>query len=145
MRQTDTGVAAGLERKARRVVILQLLVTAGAAAVFLGHGWATAAGQGPWNALSAAYGGLSSVALALISIRGFRRAQAHALSDPKQSMMILYIGAAQRFVAVLVLLGVGLGLFKLAPLAVFSGFVLAQASYLLGARDGKKPVTRGPE
>lgn len=147
--QLHTGVAARLESKARRVVIIQLLVTCIVAAIFLGRGLFTGqgllAGQGPWDALSAAYGGLSSVILALISIGGFKRANQYALSDPKKSMIILYMGAVGRFVAVLVLLGIGLGSLKLAPLAVLIGFALAQASYLMGMRDGKKAQPHHPD
>lgn len=132
-------LGADLAAKARRVVIAQLTVTAIVALLFLI--------QGAWDALSAAYGGLASVFLALLSIRGFKRANEHALSDPKKSMLILYIGAVQRFVAVVVLLAIGLGSLKLAPLAVFIGFALAQASYLMGVRDGdaKANAMRRPD
>ena len=121
-------LGADLAARARRVVMMQLAASVIVALLFLI--------QGAWDALSAFYGGLASVVLALLSIRGFKRANVHALSDPKKSMMILYAGAVQRFVAVVVLLAVGLGAFKLEPLAVFIGFVLAQASYLMGVRDG---------
>jgi len=123
----------GLAGKARRVVVIQLLMTLFVAAVFFGM----SAEEGLWEALSAGYGGLSSVVLALISVMGFKRANALALSDPKQSVMILYIGAVVRFAAVIVLLGIGLGLLKLDAMAVFVGFALAQASYLMGVRDRK--------
>jgi F0F1-type ATP synthase assembly protein I len=123
------GIDKALAGKARRVVIVQLAVTLIVAAAFFG------VEEGLWKALSASYGGLSSVVLALISIGGFKRANAIALSDPKQSMMILYIGAVVRFAAVIVLLGIGLGLLKLDALAVFTGFALAQASYLMSVRD----------
>jgi ATP synthase protein I len=123
--------SAELAAKTRRVIAVQLVVSLVAAAIFLVQGWLGAA--------SALYGGLVSVALAVLSGWGFRRANKHALSDPKKSLMILYIGAVQRFVAVLVLLGAGLGLLKLEPLAVFIGFALAQASYLMGVRGGSKP------
>ena len=135
-RPGNNKTSSNLEIKARRVVIIQLLVTLVVAALFLGQG--LSAGEGVWGALSAAYGGLSSVALALISVGGFKRANKFALSDPKMGMTVLYISAVIRFVAVLVLLGIGLGVFKFAPLAVIIGFVLAQASYLMGARDGTK-------
>jgi len=78
---------------------------------------------------------LVSVTLALVSIGGFKRANAIALSDPKQSMIILYIGAVVRFAAVIVLLGIGLGFLRLDAMAVFTGFALAQASYLMSVRD----------
>ncbi len=123
----------GFRGKARRVVIVQLSMTLLVAAVFFG----VSAEESLWKALSAGYGGLSSVVLALVSIGGFKRANAIALSDPKQSMMILYIGAVVRFAAVIVLLGIGLGLLKLDAMAVFIGFALAQASYLMGVRDRK--------
>ena len=122
---------ADLATKARRVVVVQLLVTAVVAAVFF------LLKNTAWDALSALYGGLSSVMLALVSIGGFKRANAIALSDPKQSMMILYIGAVVRFAAVIVLLGIGLGLLKLDAMAVFVGFALAQASYLMSVSDRK--------
>jgi len=123
----------GLAGKARRVVVIQLLMTLFVVAVFFG----VSTEEHLWEALSAGYGGLSSVVLALISIKGFKRANALALSDPKQSVMILYIGAVVRFAAVIVLLGIGLGLLKLDAMAVFIGFALAQASYLMGVRDRK--------
>jgi hypothetical protein len=122
-----------LAGKAKKVLVVQAVVTLLVATAF----FAASTEQNLWKALSAAYGGLSSVILALVSIGGFKRANAIALSDPKQSMMILYIGAVVRFAAVIVLLGIGLGLLKLDALAVFAGFALAQASYLMGVRDRK--------
>lgn len=124
---------ADLATKARRVVVVQLFVTAVVAAVFFGF----SAEESLWRALSVGYGGLSSVVLALISIKGFKRANELALSDPKQGMIILYIGAVVRFAAVIVLLGIGLGVLKLDAMAVFAGFALAQASYLMSVRDRK--------
>jgi hypothetical protein len=119
--------------KAQKVLVVQSLTTLLVATAF----FAASTEQNLWNALSAGFGGLSSVVLALISIGGFKRANAIALSDPKQSMMILYVGAVIRFAAVIVLLGIGLGLLKLDALAVFAGFALAQASYLMSVRDRK--------
>lgn len=121
-------LGADLAAKARRVVKVQLATSTIVALLFLI--------QGQWEALSAFYGGLASIFIALLSIRGFKRANEHALTDPKRSMLILYIGAVQRFVAVVVLLAIGLGGLKLEALAVFVGFALAQASYLMGVRDG---------
>ena len=134
-------LAADLAKKARRVVIIQLLTTMVVAATYflLSAGFVEGAGDAAnnaeWEALSVIYGGLTSVILALISIGGFKRANEFALSDPKKSMMILYIGAVVRFAAVIVVLGIGLGLLKLEPMAVLIGFALAQISYLMSARD----------
>ena len=122
-----------LAGKAQKVLAVQIVMTLLVAVAF----FAISTEENLWRALSAIYGGLSSVVLALVSIGGFKRANAVALSDPKQSMMILYIGAVIRFAAVMVLLGIGLGLLKLDALAVFTGFALAQASYLMSVRDRK--------
>lgn len=127
------GIDKALAGKARRVIFVQLSVTLLVAAAYFG----LSVEDSLWKALSAGYGGLSSVVLALVSIGGFKRANAIALSDPKQSMMILYIGAVVRFAAVIVLLGIGLGLLKLDAMAVFIGFALAQASYLMSVGDRK--------
>jgi ATP synthase protein I len=128
----------GLAGKASRVVFVQLLVTLFVASVFFVlNVQELPVVESLGKALAAVYGGGSSVVLAFISIQGFKRANAYALSDPKQSMMILYIGAVVRFAAVIILLGVGLGLLKLDALAVFAGFALAQASYLMSVRDRK--------
>lgn len=121
-------IGADLAAKARRILVAQLVATSVVALSFLY--------VGAWDALSALYGGFASICLALLSIRGFKRANEHALSDPQKSMIILYVGAAQRFLAVVVLLAIGLGTLKLEAMAVFVGFALAQASYLMGARDG---------
>lgn len=132
------GIDKGLAGKAKRVVVVQLLMALVVAAAFFGTAYAQGMPEESlWKALSAVYGGLSSVVLALISIGGFKRANATALSDPKLSMMILYIGAVVRFAAVIVLLGIGLGVLKLDALAVLLGFALAQASYLMSVRDRK--------
>jgi len=128
-----------LASKARRVIFVQLLVSAVVAAGFFSAGLFAngAVADSVWGALSALYGGAVSVLLALISIRGFKRANELALSDPHKSMMILYIGAVVRFAAVIIVLGIGLGAIKLEPMAVFIGFALAQTSYLMSVRDRK--------
>jgi ATP synthase protein I len=136
---------ADLAAKAHRVIFIQLLVTTVVAAAFFAFRLFAngAVNESAWDALSAFYGGLTSVLLALISIRGFKRANEFALSNPHKSMMILYIGAVVRFAAVIIVLGIGLGVIKLEPMAVFIGFALAQTSYLMGVRDRK--AARSPD
>jgi len=138
-------LGSSLATKARRVVVVQLLVTIVVATAFVSSGLFTSSGliangtegNSVWQALSALYGGFASVLLALISIMGFTQANELALSDPRKSLMILYIGAVVRFAAVIVVLGIGLGLLKLEPKAMIIGFVLAQISYLMSVRDRK--------
>jgi ATP synthase protein I len=119
-----------LAQQARKVLGAQLLVTVLVAALFLL--------QGTWASVSALYGGLASVIIALLLRRGIRRASQLALENPKKSMTILYVGAVQRFVLVLVLLALGLAGLKLDPVAVCVGFAVAQVGYLANSRANVK-------
>ena len=93
------------------------------------------AGGGAWSALSAAGGGLTSLCVVWLLRRGVRRASEIALTDQKKSMMILYLGAIQRFVVVLALFALGLAVARLEPLAMFAGFAAAQVGNFIGARE----------
>ena len=89
---------------------------------------------GGWSALSAVCGGLTSLCIVWLLRRGVRRASEVALADQKKSMMILYLGAVQRFAAVIALFALGLGVARLDPLAMFAGFAAAQAGNFISAR-----------
>jgi len=91
-------------------------------------------GGGGWSALSAVCGGLTSLCIVWLLRRGVRRASEVALADQKKSMMILYLGAVQRFAAVIALFALGLGVARLDPLAMFAGFAAAQAGNFISAR-----------
>jgi ATP synthase protein I len=111
---------------ARRVIGFQLLISVLIACAFFI--------QGTWYAISALYGGLASVVIAWFMSRGFKRASQASLHNPGKSMAILYLGAAQRFVLVIVLLGIGLSVLDLTPVAIITGFAIAQISYVFSAR-----------
>jgi len=119
--------AKAVEERARKALIAQLSAALIAAAGFLVY-------EGAWHALSALSGGLVSIALLLLLRRGIRRAGDIAQHDQKKSMLILYMGAAQRFLLIMVLFALGLGVLKFDPLAMFVGFFLAQLSNLINAR-----------
>jgi ATP synthase protein I len=59
-----------------------------------------------------------------------RRSAELARADIRSGQISLYFGAAQRFVAVLVLLAVGIGALKLAPLPLIIAFAVAQLGFL---------------
>ena len=65
-----------------------------------------------------------------------------AKEDPKKGMTVLYVGAVQRFVAVLALLGIGLGVFEFVPLATIIGFGCAQVAYAVVMRKDAHPASR---
>ncbi|WP_455376217.1 ATP synthase subunit I [Kaarinaea lacus] len=115
-----------LATKAKWVISTQLIVSIIVAVAFLT--------KGTWESLAAVYGGLVSICISLLLLRGIQRANAAAKVDPGKSMRILYIGAVQRFVLVLGLIALGMAFFKLDPVATIVGFALAQAGYLLGSR-----------
>lgn len=115
----------------RRVVALQAGAAALVAAGFF-------IGKGQWAAVSGLYGGLISVVTAILLSRGVIRAADAAQQSQKKSMIILYLGAAQRFVLVLVLFGAGLAVVKFEPLATIVGFVAAQLVYVIGMRAGPR-------
>lgn len=116
-----------LARKYQRVVIIQLTVTALVTLLLLFY-------MGKWAAVSAIYGGLISIAAAFFLRSGVARAANLAKEDPGKSMMSLYIGAVQRFVAVVAMFALGMAIFKLEPLLLLIGFAGAQAGYLLASR-----------
>ena len=89
---------------------------------------------GWWSALSSLGGCLVSVAIAMLLSRGVRKASEVVLHDQKKSMLILYIGAVQRFILIGVLFALGIAAIKFEPLAMFAGFASAQLSYLINAR-----------
>lgn len=109
-------------------MVTQLAMTTVVAVAFgLLHG-------GSWSALSAFCGGLISMSVLLLLTHGVRRASEVALVDQKKSMMILYFGAAQRFILIIVLFILGLRVLGLAPLEMLVGFAAAQASNIVSAR-----------
>ena len=70
----------------------------------------------------------------LLLQRGVRRASEVALLDQNKSMMILYLGAVQRFVVIIILFALGLRVLGLAPLELLVGFAAAQAGNIVSAR-----------
>lgn len=74
--------------------------------------------QKPQHAYGAAYGGFVSLFLTWTIGWSMRKANEVAKTDPKRGMGILYLSAVIRFFLFLGLFAFGIGLLKLAPLAV---------------------------
>lgn len=127
----ETG-AQRLVHETRRIIKLQLIVgVLVAAGFFLAYG--------SWESVSALYGGLISAVSALILRWGVVQAGGAVQQDEKnRGEVILYAGAAIRFVLVLVLFGVGLAILKLTPLATVMGFITVQLVFLYAARSMKQ-------
>ncbi len=112
----------------RRVLILQLLIVLGVTTVFVVL-------QGSYAALSAFYGGL--IALFATWLMGWRitKAAETAAQDTSQGAFVIYAGAVQRFLLTLVLMALGMGTLKLAPVAILVCYALAQLAYAFNRVD----------
>lgn len=117
-----------LAGRTRRVIVAQTVV-----GIVLATGLLLA--YGLHLALSAVFGVSIGSVLTLLLSRSVRRAGEVAGSDPKRGMIMLYIGAVQRFFFVIAAFVLGLALFKLDALVVAAGFVVAQFAQLVNARS----------
>lgn len=89
---------------------------------------------GGWSdALAALYGG--GVTVFISAWQGWRLQHTSARRGQSAASELagLYAGAVQRYAAVFVLLGFGLGVWRLAPLPVVVAFAVAQLGYLAGS------------
>lgn len=109
----------------RRLLAIQALLAVGVAGAFLLSSGLSAAG-------SALYGGAIALASSTLLGRSLKAATEAAKFSPNQGTRTLYLGAVQRFLLVLGLLAVGMGLWRLPPLALIAGFAGAQAAFLFG-------------
>lgn len=127
----ETG-AQGLVPETRRIIVIQLLIGLVVAAGFY-------LAYGRWESISALYGGAISMASALLLRWGVVQAGGAVQQGEKnKGEVILYIGAAVRFVLVLVLFGIGLAILELAPVAAVMGFITVQLVFLFAARARKQ-------
>ncbi len=94
-------------------------------------------GKNAAAAVAALGGGGISLILVLLLGRSMRRASALAQTDARAGMVILYVGAVQRFVAVLVLIGAAIVLGKADPLALLVGFACGQIGNVVSAQIKK--------
>ena len=89
--------------------------------------------QGPLAGLAAVFGGGITVINLLLMKWHMRRAEREARADAAQNLRILYACAIQRLIATVMLFALGMGLWKLPPLYLMGGFILAlTAQYLAG-------------
>lgn len=122
-----------VRNNARRLLIYQAVLGLITALGFF-------AWKGSWEAVSALFGVLTSMASVMMLGSGVSKASAKALENPKHSMGILYFGAVKRFLLVVGFFVVGLGVLKLEALSMCVGFVLAQTGFLVNMRGLAKPV-----
>jgi len=124
---TLCAVEAREKRLARQVVGLQAALALIAAAI------AYSLNGAPQSAAAVLSGGLVSVLNGALLAWRMSRAALHSAHEAHHQLRLMYFYAAERFLAVVVLLGLCMAVLKLSPLAVLGGFVMGQA-VLLAAR-----------
>jgi len=118
-----------LARELSRLAALQLVLMLVVTGVFW---WRS----GMPAAASAGFGGLVAMCNILLLLwRRHRAASGRALSAG-ESLRVLYRTALERFVIVALLLALGLGVLKLHPLALLTGFVVGQLALILMGLKG---------
>ncbi len=114
----------------RRPIALQMVLVAVVSVFFYLR-------SGTYAAVSVWFGGLTATLNILLLLwRSHRAASGPALSAG-QSLWALYRTALERFVMVMMLFALGMGLLKLDPFALLSGFVVGQLALILMGRKGK--------
>ncbi|WP_299872135.1 ATP synthase subunit I [uncultured Cocleimonas sp.] len=88
--------------------------------------------------LPAAYGGAVAIANTILLSRRLDSAGEMAKENPEGGVLTLYLGVIQRFVFVLVMFGVGMGVLKLLPPPMLGTFAVAQLAFMLfGSKQTK--------
>ena len=88
--------------------------------------------------LPAAYGGAIAIANTILLSRRLDSAGGMAEENPEGGVLTLYLGVIQRFVFVLVMFGIGMGVLKLLPPPMLGTFAVAQLAFMLfGSKQAK--------
>ena len=92
--------------------------------------------------LPAAYGGAVAIVNTILLSRRLDSAGEMANDNPDGGVLILYLGVVQRFVFVLVMFGVGMGVLKLLPPPMLGTFAIAQLGFMLFGTKSAKVTKR---
>lgn len=103
----------------RKVVTIQLLLVSAGVVIF----WLTKGWQG---GLAALYGSLIVALNTRMQVWQLKRADRIAGLSAERNLRYLYRCAAERFLATVTLLAVGIGLLRLEPLPLLAGYIIAQ-------------------
>lgn len=108
-----------MDSEIRRLLLFQFSLVAATAAVFLVI-------FETFSAVSVCYGGCIAAVNALLLARCAHRDVNAPDRSPQQSLAAVYLCVVQRFLLAALLFALGLGLLKLEPLALLSGFIAGQ-------------------
>jgi hypothetical protein len=117
-------ITGSLLNRIRMVLSTQLLLVFLTSVVFL-------LVSGGFQAGSAGFGGaIASINVLLLEWRRYQSDTGPAI-DARRSLGVLYRSALERLLLVALLFSLGLGVLKLAPLALLTGFIVGQVALLL--------------
>lgn len=105
----------------RKIAVIQLFLISVVAGIFY-------ALQGWQAAVAALYGTLIVALNSLLQVRQLKRADRIAGLSAERNMRYLYRCAAERFIATVALLAAGIGLLRLEPLPLLSGYIIGQVA-----------------
>ncbi len=112
-----------LKNKTRKVIGFQVAAGILAAAFFYSL-------YTPWHGFSVLYGTMINVVSSWWLSRGVSKAS-DRVNQGGSGEAVLYVGAALRFIMVLIFLAIGLAVIKLDAVATVVGFVLAQFAFVI--------------
>ena len=114
----------------RGPAVLQLVLVAVSSIVFFAiFGW--------FQAVSVWFGGLAAALNIGCLLWRHQQAEAGRALSAGQSLRLLYRSALERFVLVALLFALGLGVLKLDPLALLTGFIVGQLALVFLGIKGK--------
>jgi ATP synthase protein I len=96
------------------------MVLAAAGLFWLAMGWQAG--------LAALYGSLIVALNILMQVRQLKRADRIAGLSAERNLRYLYRCAAERFLATVALLAIGIGMLRLEPLPLLAGYIVAQVA-----------------
>ncbi|MCW8828033.1 MAG: ATP synthase subunit I [Gammaproteobacteria bacterium] len=109
----------------QKVTISQMVIVSVSVALFwLAMGWQAG--------LAVLYGSLIVALTTLLQARQLRRADRIAGLNAGRNLRYLYRCAAERLIATVVLLAVGIGMLRLEPMPLLGGYIIAQVVLVYG-------------
>lgn len=120
-----------MESSVHRTAVLQVVIS-----VVVGmFGYAL---QGEAEAKAALYGGVVALIGTLLLLWRMQRSKQKTLLKAHQHLWLFYRSGLERFLVICVLLAIGMGPFKLVPLAVLVGFVAGQLALIIAPLQREK-------
>ena len=120
-----------MESSIHRTAVLQVVIS-------VVVGMFSYALQGEAEAKAALYGGVVALMGTLLLLWRMQRCKQKTLLEARQHLWLFYRSGLERFLVICVLLAIGMGAFKLVPLAILVGFVAGQLAWIIAPLKRKR-------